>query len=358
MDLSIIIPLYNCENYLPLTFRVLESQELFHNKDINAEIILVDDGSMDNTLSLAKIFQSERSNVTVISNSHKGLSETRNIGLKNSTGKYVYFMDCDDVLYPGCLKYFLKIALKKEPEILIFGKENISEHDIEPIFSNPKCAKNDFRITFEGNSEKYILQTSYLIGQDCIWHKFFKKDFINLHNFKFDTNLIFAEDTLFTWQTIALSSHILYVNFTGYFYVIRPQSYFHSAVKNTSRWKESKLQQQYLALSYHNFIKEHPALTPNIKDSFKIKQHLFIFGYWAFILRKGICKDEMKELLKTQYEAGIYPITTQYRSIFFEKGIKNYIFRALWIIVSNEFFLNAAMTVRNFQLKLLKLLRS
>ena len=83
MDLSIIIPLYNCENYLPLTFRVLESQELFHNKDINAEIILVDDGSMDNTLSLAKKFQSERSNVTVIPNSHKGLSETRNVGLKS-----------------------------------------------------------------------------------------------------------------------------------------------------------------------------------------------------------------------------------------------------------------------------------
>ena len=91
--LSIIVPVYNVEKYLPKCLESLTNQTL---KDI--EIICVNDGSMDNSLAILKEFASKDSRIRIIDNQHQGVAKTRNTGIEQSTGEYIGFVDSDDYI--------------------------------------------------------------------------------------------------------------------------------------------------------------------------------------------------------------------------------------------------------------------
>jgi len=101
MLFSLVIPIYNVEKYLERCVKSLLNQDL---KTGEYEIILVNDGTKDNSLSIAKKFETENINIKVISQANKGLSGARNTGLKNAIGKYVWFIDSDDSIVNNCLK--------------------------------------------------------------------------------------------------------------------------------------------------------------------------------------------------------------------------------------------------------------
>ena len=90
---SIIVPVYNSENYV---VRCLDS--IFRQTYADIEVICVDDGSTDNSLSVLKQYQSDHPQLRIIHRTNGGLSAARNTGLKNSIGKYVMFCDSDDTV--------------------------------------------------------------------------------------------------------------------------------------------------------------------------------------------------------------------------------------------------------------------
>lgn len=104
---SIIIPAYNAEQYLAETISSALGQTW-----PNTEIIVVDDGSQDNTLPIAKKFESGK--VQIISQQNKGASAARNLGLKEAKGKYIQFLDADDMISPDKISVQVE-ALEKEP---------------------------------------------------------------------------------------------------------------------------------------------------------------------------------------------------------------------------------------------------
>ena len=89
--LSVIIPCYNVEDYVG---KCIES--VLDNKIKDIEIILVNDGSKDNTLDIIKKYEKEHKEIKVIDQKNGGLSDARNTGLSVATGKYVTFLDSDD----------------------------------------------------------------------------------------------------------------------------------------------------------------------------------------------------------------------------------------------------------------------
>ena len=106
MDLSVVIPAYNVEKYLAACL-----DSLFGAEGIDGtEIIIVDDGSTDGTRKIACKYASDHKNIKVISKENGGPSSSRNAGLKEATGKYVFFCDADDMVVPELFGRVISLA--------------------------------------------------------------------------------------------------------------------------------------------------------------------------------------------------------------------------------------------------------
>ena len=129
-DISIVVPVYNAENYLGECVESVMSS----NFDITKiEIILVNDGSTDNSLEICNNYKKKYSNIKVINQENKGVSHARNMGIKASYGKYILFLDSDDTISKRTLNYLDN-----------FFESNYNEIEIitYPIFYNEN---NKFR---------------------------------------------------------------------------------------------------------------------------------------------------------------------------------------------------------------------
>jgi len=141
--LDIVIPSFNQQEFLP---DAIESALGQHGV---SQIIVVDDGSTDNSLEIARKY--EHQGATVISQVNKGLASARNTGIMNSKSDYVLFLDADDILLEGCVEKIIEIAASTQADMIApsFKEFGISNHPII-LMENPKL--KDFR---DGNRVGY-----------------------------------------------------------------------------------------------------------------------------------------------------------------------------------------------------------
>lgn len=125
MKVSILIPLYNAEKYIAQTICCALNQT-WHN----IEIIIVDDGSTDQSLNIAKSF--ERENVQIVTQANKGAAAARNLALQFSTGDYIQYLDSDDLLSDDKIEKQLKTAsgFGFDPDILITCRTNFFKSEV------------------------------------------------------------------------------------------------------------------------------------------------------------------------------------------------------------------------------------
>lgn len=143
MSVSIVIPSYGQAQYLREAIESALNQTYSYT-----DVIVVDDGSIDGSLEIAKSFDRE---IRVISQVNKGLASARNTGIMNATGDYIFFLDADDVMLDHCIATIVAVANETHadvitPSIRCFGKGN---EDVI-LMSNPTF--NDFK---EGNRLAY-----------------------------------------------------------------------------------------------------------------------------------------------------------------------------------------------------------
>lgn len=105
--ISIVVPIYNCEKYLQDCIESLINQD--YN---NLEIILINDGSTDSSDKICKFYQKKDKRIIYYNKKNTGVSDTRNLGINSSTGKYVLFVDSDDLIESNCVSLLVK-SLKK-----------------------------------------------------------------------------------------------------------------------------------------------------------------------------------------------------------------------------------------------------
>lgn len=153
MDLTIIIPSYNQAEFLP------EAIESALNQTVPSEIIVVDDGSTDNSLEVAKSYGPQ---IVVVSQVNKGLASARNTGIMWATGNYVLPLDADDILEPNCVEKILEVAGKTDADIIAPAIRCFGLGDqVTILIDEPKLA--DFKI---GNRIAYCsaIKTSALLA--------------------------------------------------------------------------------------------------------------------------------------------------------------------------------------------------
>ena len=115
MKLSIVVPMYNVELYIQKWLLSCLKQDISSN---DYEIIVVNDGSIDDSLLLAEKISSQSSNIFIISQANEGLSVARNTGLTYSRGEYVWFIDSDDWIEENCLGAIIQTLDKTKPDFL------------------------------------------------------------------------------------------------------------------------------------------------------------------------------------------------------------------------------------------------
>ena len=114
--ISIIVPVYNCEKYLIKCINSILDQSY-----ANLELLLYDDGSVDNSNSICKEFEKLDKRVKVFNQNNSGASVARNIGIENSTGEYLMFVDADDYIEDSMLKVLIEKAEVEKADFVMCG---------------------------------------------------------------------------------------------------------------------------------------------------------------------------------------------------------------------------------------------
>lgn len=212
IDLSIIVPVFNVENYLK---RGLDSI-LMQSAPIKYEILLIDDGSIDNSGAICDEYQNNFSNVCVRHIENNGVSEARNLGISLSRGNYLYFMDPDDFLSDD---FFEQICpnLNGKWNVLCFGYNEIKENN-NTILS---CRSHSYQHLGLLKKEEFRNDFIDLFKTDMmynVWSRIYNKEFILKNNIKFPSRPI-GEDTLFNFQVYQHLDNILFIDSTLYNYI-------------------------------------------------------------------------------------------------------------------------------------------
>jgi len=224
-EISIVVPIYNSEKYLKKCINSVLKQ------DYNSyELILIDDGSSDKSGAICDEYVKKDFRIKVIHKENKGVSDSRNVGIKNAIGKYILFLDSDDWLEVNSLRNIDKVIREKELDILIFGYREIYEK------SNTLNIKPYHHIN-ETDFEKLILDTSDNV-KGFLFNKLIKKSCIEYY---FDESIYVKEDLYFLLQNRANFKKIHIIQDIIYNYQIRNTSVSHSNKKNIKYVSELKV---------------------------------------------------------------------------------------------------------------------
>lgn len=220
--LSVIVPVYNVENYIRECLESLINQSL---QDI--EIILIDDGSSDNSGKICDEYSEKDDRIKVIHKKNEGVSIARNTGIEIAKSKYITFVDSDDWIELDTYKILMSELEKNDTDLIIYNYNN---------YIDKKEKNKDFPedCILEGKEQIQTLQATILapeIGQDTFFHtkflglgfscnKIYKKDILEKNNIYFNMNnkRAVCEDILFNYQYLETISNVKIINKNLYNY--------------------------------------------------------------------------------------------------------------------------------------------
>lgn len=227
IDISIITPVYNGEKYL----NKLVDNIAQLNKDINYEIIFINDCSKDNSKTICESLIQMHNNIKLINNdSNIGIAESRNKGLKASRGKYITFVDQDDYLNKG-YSFFTNLLENNDADFL-YSNYYVSKNNKETnilVNKNDRLCKKEELIKLERflfNSQTFPINDNYSI-KSSIWNCVFKKDLIDKNNLKFFRYTSYEDDWLFLIEALKKSNKVYLSKESYYCWVIRKNTESH-----------------------------------------------------------------------------------------------------------------------------------
>lgn len=218
-EVSIIVPAYNVEPYFAICLDSLRSQTL---QEI--EIVIVDDGSDDETGRIANYYASMDDRVRVFEQNHKGVSAARTLGLSAAEGKYIGFVDSDDWVSPEAFEHLLARAEAFDADIVLGSLLYCYEGGIQNRVGDAGVLFSE-QVALDGKSCFCKLQqTGLYVPMLC--SNFFKASFVKEHPLGFEG--AFHEDEFFTPQAMFYAKRIIDFKDDFYFYRQRPHSIMHS----------------------------------------------------------------------------------------------------------------------------------
>lgn len=221
MKLSIIIPAYNVEHYIP---HCLESIYGQHVSDNNFEVIVVNDGSTDNTEIIVKEFQKKHNNLTLLTQKNQGASAGRNNGLRHAKGDLIWYVDSDDETTDGSIeKIFFYFHQFPQADFLIFDRIGVDlQHGTEEYWQS--CGATHFT-----SKTHYLEPLDRVISNKKLrsavnWLFVYRRKYLISHDLFFVTGIINEDDEL-RMRVFFFAKEVRYIPYAHYKYTLmRPGS--------------------------------------------------------------------------------------------------------------------------------------
>lgn len=209
---SIIIPAYNAEKWLAECIESLVGQTYK-----NLEIIIVDDGSVDQTEAICKNYQQKDGRIQYLKKENAGVSAARNTGLEDASGELVCFVDADDYLDKNVIEIGIKAFLKSSPDLFIW---NVCKVEGEKVFPQPEIYMDRLPVKEFQCAVISGYKSDFNLGSlvRTAWGKMFRADIIKKHQVRFQEDLYIGEDAVFLMHYSNYISKICVENYYGYFY--------------------------------------------------------------------------------------------------------------------------------------------
>lgn len=290
--LSIILPIYKVEAYIKECLESIFRQGL---NDEDFEVILVNDGTPDNSIGVVKDIIREHHNIVVFNQENQGVSIARNSGLYKSQGEYVYFMDPDDLLVDNALSVLLNNALSANVDILMadYCKFNDGEN-----YNQMLHLQQEYSDTLKTAKQAYLEDLS---PYECyVWLMLFRRSFLIDNKIEFKP--FWYEDMLLCQECFIKASTVLRAHYILYVYRMRAGSFTFSMTLK-------KMLDLNSCLSALNELKINGSMDSHVRE--KLSDNIFAsfsYGLWCivysddlYVQRKAIVTDFRNKILPASF---------------------------------------------------------
>jgi glycosyltransferase involved in cell wall biosynthesis len=293
LRLSIIVPVYNVRDSLFRCVQSLISQDIPSDE---YEIILINDGSTDDSVLIAQRLVSESVNVKLINQENRGLSGARNTGIENASGKYIWFIDSDDYIVKNCLNQMLNEVDKYDVDVFAFLLD--VRHKDSRFSSDGSVQKFPLYKVMTG---KFAMLNGFIPCSSCSY--FFYRGFINKNALTFTIGIT-HQDVEFMTRVMSLANRVVFTNHKPYIYDYNPNSL--SKSKTIEKRKKFLLDNVQVSYCIKEFACRQSDL--NLRKHLNKRANSIVFGlFWSIMTDKcnHIFIDEAIALAK---DKGLYPI--------------------------------------------------
>lgn len=238
VTVSVIIPVYNSEKVITNTIQSVKEQTYK-----NIEIIVVDDGSTDNSLEILNLEKNNDSRISVIHTSNKGVSSARNTGVELARGRWVIFVDSDDKIDSEFVERLVKLGQSYNAELVISGLvfDYVADNEQVNRSSEYTVNKSHYINGIHKNSNEFeLLYSNNYLQSSC--GKLYSLSFIKENNLRFRTDISSYEDLLFNLECLEIARKVYIYNMAMYHYI-------HRNVNSNSTCYKSDMQRQMLFVS-------------------------------------------------------------------------------------------------------------
>lgn len=326
MDLSIIVPVYNVEEYIRPCIDSIFHQGL---DDDRFEIIIVNDGTQDHSIEVIQDIIEQHKNIIVINQENQGLSVARNNGISIAKGDYIIMPDSDDILIEKSLKPLLEKAIESQADLVDADYITMTNDEIENIESIQQMELHFIKLS----GDKLITE---LDPYEChVWHTLYKRMFLINKNINFCPAIRY-EDIPFTHECYLKADNCLRTSYLSYIYRKR-----HGAT--TSSFKEVNVRDFSIALAKTWELANNVQLS--IDANTKLRENIWVL--FTIIIR-NICFYFNKEKDRIRM---IDIVREETQNIYFHRPLKKRIIYQLFKNMPHS-FIRLSYILRNFQAKI------
>jgi glycosyltransferase involved in cell wall biosynthesis len=333
MRLSIVVPIYNAEDYLAECIECLLDQDL---DAAGYEIILVDDGSSDSSKGIAEKYAGRHAHIALFSQRNSGVSVARNFGVSKAKGDFLYFIDSDDYIERKALGKILAFAEKNALDLCAFASRRTSDRRVSNT-PDWTCLEKEPKVL---TGLQAIAAHGYDPGP---WWYIFRREILERHGIFFEPGTL-MEDGPFTTNLLIHAEKAVFLPVPLYYYYLNK----HSITGTADRARRQKLiEGMFFAVRQFKGLmelaKEKGADAAALRK-LKIKQEMYVFFFVVREVKFGTPFEKIKErLLTIQKDFSAWPLV-----LFTGEEYGELRFKLLTLTMNRLFLLRAACAVYNF----------
>lgn len=344
---SVIVPVYNVEKYIDRCMETLLNQKL-----TDIEIILVNDGSPDNSPAICDQYAEKDRRVKVVHKANGGLGYARNSGIEIATGEYIAFVDSDDYVDTSMYKKLYEVANNNNSDVVFCGfNRELKRGKFFPVLECKELVKYEgdeeigkLLLDFIASKPKYPVERKYAMS---VWHSIYKLDIIKENNIRFVSEREYAsEDLPFQIDFFKKANKINFIPDVFYYYCY-----------NDSSLTKTFVQDKYFRFKRHYFLIREKA---SDLDPYFFRANRYIIGAIRIhILRlvnsslkrkeklkfiKDICNDPLWSEISIHFKPSFL---SPYQATFLRLMVKNKPYLLFYFSTGVSFFKNLMLTIKD-----------